>query len=180
MKKITILIYLFLFHLILILKRNFITILNGENMKEFYELLPYVNKEKKKPKLLREIYENNILYINDYNITNKYIEYIRSIEENSSKNNKNFLKDLKFDESIFPKRKDQLNYKDYGQLCIEEKLINSNIFKIWKNPIISIIVIAFNKENILLKSIRSIQNQSIKNIEIIIVDDCSTDNSYII
>ena len=178
MKKIIFLTYLFLIHIILILKRNFITILNGEHMHEFYELLPYVNKEKKKPKLLKEIYENNILYINDYNITNKYINYIRSIEGKISKNNKNYLKDLKFDESIFPIRENQLNYNDYGQLCIEEKLINSNIFKIYKNPIISIIVIAFNKENILLKSIRSIQNQSIKNIEIIIVDDCSTDNSY--
>ena len=28
-----------------------------------------------------------------------------------------------------------------------------------------------------MKSIRSIQNQSLKNIEIIIVDDCSTDQS---
>ena len=28
-----------------------------------------------------------------------------------------------------------------------------------------------------MKSIRSIQNQSLKNIEIIIVDDCSTDNT---
>ena len=28
-----------------------------------------------------------------------------------------------------------------------------------------------------MKSIRSIQNQSLKNIEIIIVDDCSTDDS---
>ena len=97
-------------------------------MNEFYELLPYVNEEKKKPKLLREIYENNILYINDYNITNKYIKYIRSIEGKSSKNNKNSLKDLKFDESIFPIRENQLNYKDYGQLCIEEKLINQNNF----------------------------------------------------
>ena len=36
---------------------------------------------------------------------------------------------------------------------------------------------SFNKEKVFLKSLRSIQNQSIKNIEIIIVDDKSTDNS---
>ena len=38
-------------------------------------------------------------------------------------------------------------------------------------------VIAYNKIDVILKSIRSIQNQSLKNIEIIIVDDCSTDKS---
>jgi glycosyltransferase involved in cell wall biosynthesis len=43
--------------------------------------------------------------------------------------------------------------------------------------LISIIVPSYNKENQILKSIRSIQNQSLKNIEIIIVDDCSIDNS---
>ena len=36
---------------------------------------------------------------------------------------------------------------------------------------------SYNKQNILLKSIRSIQNQNFKNIEIIIVNDCSNDNS---
>ena len=36
---------------------------------------------------------------------------------------------------------------------------------------------SYNKKNILLKSIRIIQNQNFKNIEIIIVNDCSTDNS---
>ena len=121
------------------------------------------------------------MYINDSNITNKYIKYIRSVEDKNTKNIRiHFLSKLKFNEGIFPIREDQLNYKDYGKICNEEKLINSNKFKIWKNPIISIIVIAFNKEKILLKSIRSIQNQSIKNMEIIIVDDCSKDNSYII
>ena len=35
----------------------------------------------------------------------------------------------------------------------------------------------YNQENIIHISLRSIQNQSLKNIEIIIIDDCSTDNS---
>ena len=45
------------------------------------------------------------------------------------------------------------------------------------NPIISIVVVSYNKQNILLNLIRSIQNQKLKNIEIIIVNDCSNDNS---
>ena len=35
----------------------------------------------------------------------------------------------------------------------------------------------YNKQKILLKSVRSIQNQNFKNLEIIIVNDFSNDNS---
>jgi glycosyltransferase involved in cell wall biosynthesis len=45
------------------------------------------------------------------------------------------------------------------------------------HPIISIIVTVYNQFHCIHKSIRSIQNQSIKNLEIIIIDDFSSDNS---
>jgi glycosyltransferase involved in cell wall biosynthesis len=41
--------------------------------------------------------------------------------------------------------------------------------------LISIILPLYNRKEQILKSIRSIQNQSFKNIEIIIVDDASID-----
>ena len=44
-------------------------------------------------------------------------------------------------------------------------------------PDISVIVTLHNQAHCIHKCIRSIQNQSIKNLEIIFVDDCSTDNS---
>ena len=44
-------------------------------------------------------------------------------------------------------------------------------------PDISVIITVYNQENCLFKALRSVQNQSIKNIEIIIVDDYSSDNS---
>ena len=59
---------------------------------------------------------------------------------------------------------------------MEEKLINPRNITDYI-PIISIIIPSFNKYDVILKSVRSIQNQSFKNIEIIIVDDFSTDNS---
>ena len=165
------------FLLIICYRFFFITILDYNKMKLFYSLFPYIGKNKKKPKSLKEIYESNILYINDSNITKEYIKHMRIIENGSKKHNAYLWKDIKFGDNIFSKRKDQLNYTDYGKLCMEEKLINSNTLKIYDSPTISIIIPSFNKENIILKSIRSIQNQSIKNIEIIIVDDFSTDQS---
>ena len=55
-------------------------------------------------------------------------------------------------------------------------MIESNNILLENSPLISVILPSFNKENEIMKSIRSIQNQSLKNIEIIIIDDCSLDN----
>ncbi|WP_320035350.1 glycosyltransferase family 2 protein [Halarcobacter sp.] len=49
-----------------------------------------------------------------------------------------------------------------------------------KNPLVSIIVPIFNAENYINKCLNSILNQTMKNIEIIIVDDASTDRSLFI
>jgi len=54
--------------------------------------------------------------------------------------------------------------------------LNYNNFDI-NFPDISVILLIYNQANIIHTSIRSIQNQSLKNIEIIVIDDCSTDNS---
>ena len=62
-------------------------------------------------------------------------------------------------------------------MALAEKLIYERKIKTDNKPLISVVITTYNKYNILLKSIRSIQNQKFTNIEIIIVDDCSTDNS---
>lgn len=46
-----------------------------------------------------------------------------------------------------------------------------------KLPLVSFIVTAFNYENYVIKTLESIKNQSYENIEIIVVDDKSNDNS---
>ena len=56
-------------------------------------------------------------------------------------------------------------------------LINKEKYERTKNPEISIIILIYNQANCIHKCLRSIQNQSLKNIEIIIIDDCSQDNS---
>ena len=46
-----------------------------------------------------------------------------------------------------------------------------------ENPLVSVVCLCYNHEHFIRKSVESVLNQSYKNIEVIIVDDCSTDNS---
>ena len=46
-----------------------------------------------------------------------------------------------------------------------------------KEPDVSVIISVYNQANCFFSTLRSVQNQSLKNIEIIIIDDCSLDNS---
>ena len=52
------------------------------------------------------------------------------------------------------------------------------IFSEIDKPKISIIITVFNQKNFILKIYSSILKQSLKEIEIIFIDDCSTDNSF--
>lgn len=46
-----------------------------------------------------------------------------------------------------------------------------------KNPLISVIIPVFNAEKTIERAVRSVKNQTYKNWELILVDDCSSDNS---
>lgn len=46
-----------------------------------------------------------------------------------------------------------------------------------KNPLVSFIVTSYNYEKFIGRTLESIKNQTYKDFEIIIVDDCSSDNS---
>ena len=132
------------------------------------------------PSSLEEIFNAREIYISDARITHDYIRYIRPINEIDeekykkpySENNKTII-----DKDIYKKRDDQYNYIEFCKLALDEKLIDNKTIEYDNRPLISIIIPYYNKKDILLKSIRSIQNQNFKNIEIIIVNDCSTDNS---
>ncbi len=47
-----------------------------------------------------------------------------------------------------------------------------------EQPLVSVIIPCFNAEKFVEMAIRSIMNQTYKNLEILIVDDCSTDSTY--
>ena len=68
----------------------------------------------------------------------------------------------------------------YINSCINNLLIDKKKYPLVKNPKISAIIPIYNGEKYLHYSLRSIQNQKMKEIEIIIIDDCSTDNSLTI
>ena len=145
-------------------------------------ILPSIDKNGNqiKTKNIKKIFRSRRLYINDNNITKEYINFIRPI---NGKKNKEFedisIYEKKFYENNFKKRKDQLNFRKFAKLCVEEKLISdTHKLKANSKPLISVILPSYNTEKDLMKSVRSVQNQSLKNIEIIIVDDCSTDNSW--
>ena len=68
--------------------------------------------------------------------------------------------------------------KDFLHKCSEGILLNDKSkFKKSNHPLISAIVPVFNCQNFVNRAIKSIQNQNITDIEIILVDDFSTDNS---
>ena len=152
---------------------------NKNNYNNFNHILPKINLENNTIPSIQEIFNSRILYISNSNLTIEYLRYIRPINEIEEQKYKikYFNDETIIDPGIFKKKKDQYNYTEFTKLCLDEKLIDSKDIKYENKPLISIIIPTYNKEDILLKSIRSIQNQSFKNIEIIILDDCSTDNT---
>ena len=86
---------------------------------------------------------------------------------------------------IFPNSKKHYNQKevlkkkfkkdiDFIQACLNGKKIES--FEKYDKPKISLIIPFYNGEQYLTRLLRSIQMQELKEIEIIFIEDCSTDN----
>ena len=69
---------------------------------------------------------------------------------------------------------DEMN--EFHNINSNNELIEKNNFKKCSYPDVSVIMTMYNQAHCIHKGIRSIQNQSLKNLEIIIVDDCSQDN----
>ena len=147
---------------------------------KFKKMLPGLNNNFSiTPKNINEIFNARQLYISDVRITPDYIRYIRPIGGGKGKKRHiNYYKNKTLiDTNMLKKRPDQYDYKTFCEIALKEELIDINKIEYNNSPIISIVLPSYNKQNILLKSVRSIQNQNFKNIEIIIVNDCSNDNS---
>jgi glycosyltransferase involved in cell wall biosynthesis len=107
---------------------------------------------------------------------------IKSLKVEKEKQIENKI--IRFIKYKFNKKLSRKNFeKDLPQIIHYVKLLKEGFFKneiyfpeIVK-PKISFISSVYNKEKYLTSFISSIQNQDLKDFEIILVDDCSTDNS---
>ena len=98
-------------------------------------------------------------------ILNLYLIYIIHISK------KNFLNY----ENINPILKEKFKKEiDFIQSCLNESKIESH--EKYDKPKISLVIPFYNAEKYLTRLLKSIQNQELKEIEIIFVEDCSTDN----
>ena len=69
------------------------------------------------------------------------------------------------------------NIKYFFKLCNSERLINKKKYKQNIFPKVSIISPVYNRKEFILRFLRSVQNQKFNDIEIMLIDDCSIDNS---
>ena len=69
------------------------------------------------------------------------------------------------------------NYNSFISNCTKGILLDKENIQISNEPKISITMPIYNGGKYLYYSLRSIQNQRMKDIEIILIDDCSTDNT---
>ena len=131
------------------------------------------------PPKVEELFNARQIYISDTKITPEYLKYIRPYNEKGEEKFKKRYSQNEtiIDTKIFEKRIDQYDYLNFCKLALDEILINDKKIEYNNTPLISIVIPSYNKKNILLKSVRSIQNQNLTNIEIIIVNDGSNDNS---
>ena len=111
-----------------------------------------------------------------FNFLKIYILLFPFLINNLFENNEShtFKKIKIFENKIFH---DKEEIKDFRYINNKNILIDKRKYNRTNYPEISIIMSVYNQADCLHKSLRSIQNQSLKNLEIIIVDDYSSDNS---
>ena len=122
-----------------------------------------------------KILKNTLKYIN-FIIFITIIFYTYIMNQKKAFNSSHILNEI----HLFEKNQKKIDDYEIQQF----RIINSNNiildkkkYKKQENPDISVILTIYNQAHYIHKSLRSIQNQSLKNIEIIIIDDCSVDNS---
>ena len=148
------------------------------NISYYSDYLPKNNMDGKSTFTdLKNIFTSKVLYINDKNLTNEYIKFVRQSDGDEDKYKKMLYQGLSFDNNPILPREGQLSTKDFFNLCDRNYIDFQTQIEYLQDPIISIIIPMYNKNINLVRTLRSIQNQSFKNIEIIIVDDISTSNT---
>ena len=145
--------------------------------------------------LIRLYFEENnfefVKNITDYNNEHDNIKLFQDDKNTENKNIKNIVEEnpesvrntsLNATEEIekFVKTRRKIGAKeiaDYRLLNSNNILYDKIRYKQSESPDVSVILTMSNQAHCIHKALRSIQNQSLKNIEIIVSIDCSLDNS---
>ena len=141
--------------------------------KEEYVILSQIEKSKNydfKSSIIIKLYKfgTKVLYIIFFfSLINLFTLKIKKKEEYALFDNK--LKYLS-KEMVY-------KYNLYINICINNTLIDKKKYPLVKKPKITVIIPIYNGGKYLHYSLRSIQNQKMKDIDILIIDDYSTDNS---
>lgn len=97
-------------------------------------------------------------------------------KENTGLNRRNLEEFFVYNKDMLPiKTKLYSKYREYRKQFYASNEINE--YKYMKNDMISIVTTCYNLEDYIENCLVSLINQSYKNLEIIVVNDCSTDNS---
>ena len=128
------------------------------------QLVSLFSETKNLPKEKHEI--NAVGVVNTVNTANKI----------NAVNNPSNEQDIeKYAESLPKVTTDEI--LNFRKINSENILLDRDKYKRSENPDVSIILTLNNQAHCIHKALRSIQNQSLKNIEIIVSIDCSQDNS---
>ena len=125
---------------------------------------------------------NNKIQFNNYKIrfTKKHIENYKNKKTNIFSSTIETYNEFKNNEINTYIKKDLINkFNLYIRICLNSILIDKKEYPLLNNPKISIIMPLYNGGNYLHYSLRSIQNQKMKEIEIILIDDNSSDDTLL-
>jgi len=113
---------------------------------------------------------------NNMILNNSITENNNSTEKISDNKERNLTKEIRdYEDSLRKITEEEIaEFHELNNLLI---LFDKTKYERKEKPDISVVITVRNQAHCIGKALRSIQNQSLKNIEIIIVDDCSLDNS---
>ena len=147
--------------------------------KIFPRRFKYSNKNKSKCRYLKKILF--IAFLLSRILLIIFFMYKKLLYKNISKSQHKPNKDnIYHQESFLPLQESFNNAKNFLKICLDGIIINNKSLKYSKNPKVTAIVTVRNCKRTISRAIKSIQNQNISDIEIILVNDFSTDSTTII